>query len=63
MSSSVQENKLLYSSASNITANKHNTKCTNAKNALKVAALAPLGVVAVSKKSMQLLGTLQSEDS
>jgi hypothetical protein len=62
LSSSVQENKLLYSSASNMMAVKHNTKSTNTKNTVKVAALVPLAVVAVSKKSLKLLGNSHSED-
>jgi hypothetical protein len=36
---------------------KHNTKSANAKNAVKAAAPAPLAVVAVSTKSLKLLGT------
>ncbi len=63
LSSSVQEDKLLYSSASNMMAVKQNTKNTNAKNTMKVAAPALLSVVAVSMKSLKLLGTLHSEDS
>ncbi len=62
LSSSVQGNKLSYSSASNMMAVKHNTKSVNAKNAVKEAALAPLAVVAVSTKSLKLLSTLHSED-
>ena len=64
LSSSVRENKLLYSSASDIMAAKHNTKNANAKNAVKAAAPAPLMVVAVSTKSLKLLSTLHLlEDS
>jgi hypothetical protein len=55
----MQEDKLLYSSARNMMAVKHNTKGVNAKNAVKVAALA-LVVVAMSTKSLKLLGTLHS---
>ncbi len=47
-SSSVWENKLLYSSASNMMAIKHNTKSANTKNTVKAAAPTPLAVVAVS---------------
>jgi hypothetical protein len=61
-SSSVRENKLLYSSAGNMMTIKHNTKCANAKNAVKAAALALLAVVAMSTKSLKLLGTLHLED-
>ncbi len=64
LSSSMRENKLLYSSASDIMAVKHNTKIVNAKNAVKAAAAAPLAVVAVSTKSLKLLSTSHlSEDS
>ncbi len=64
LSSSVRENKLLYSSASDIMAIKHNAKSANTKNAVKVAAPAPLAVVAMSTKSLKLLGTLHLfEDS
>ncbi len=62
MSSSVRENKLSYSSASDMITVKHNTKSANAKNAMKVAALAPLAVVVMSVKSLKLLGTLHLED-
>ncbi len=63
LSSSVLGNKLLYSSASDIMAVKHNTIRANTKNALKAAAPVPLAVVAVSRKSLKLLGTLHlSED-
>ena len=62
LSSSMRENKLSYSSASNMMTVKHNTKSANTKNAVKVAALAPLAVVAMSKKSLKLLGTLHLED-
>jgi hypothetical protein len=55
---STQENKLLYSSASDIMAVKHNTKYANTKNAVKAAALALLAVVAVSVKALKLLSTL-----
>ncbi len=48
MSSSVRENNLSYSSASDMMTVKHNTKSANAKNAMKAAALAPLEVVAAS---------------
>ncbi len=58
----MQENRLLYSSASNMMAVKHSTKSANAKNTVKAAALAPLAVVAVSMKSLKLLGTLNLED-
>ncbi len=37
-------------------------KNANTKNAVKAAALALLGVVAVSTKSLKLLGTLHLED-
>jgi hypothetical protein len=64
LSSSMQEIKLLYSSASDIMAVKHNTKHANAKNTVKAAAPAPLAVVAVSTKSLKLLSTSHlSEDS
>ncbi len=63
LSASVQENKLSYSSASNMMAVKHNTNSANTKNGVKVAALALLIVVAMSTKSLQLLGTLLLEDS
>jgi hypothetical protein len=62
LSFSVQENKLMYSSASDMMAIKHNTTSANAKNAMKAAAPAPLLVVAVSMKSLQLLGTWHLED-
>ncbi len=45
LSSSAWENKLLYSSASDTMAVKHNTKNANAKNAVKVAAPVPLAGV------------------
>jgi hypothetical protein len=61
--SSVWEKKLLYSSASDIMAVEHNTTSANTKNAVKAAAPAPLAVVAVSTKSLKLLGTSHlSED-
>ncbi len=53
LSSSVQENKLLYFSASNMMAAKHNTKCVSAKNAVKVAAVALLAVKAMSIKLLK----------
>ncbi len=63
LSSSVQENKLLCSSASDIMVVKHTTKTANAKNTVKAEALAPLAVVAVSTKSLKLLCTSHlSED-
>ncbi len=62
LSSSVRENKLSYSSASDMITIKRSTKSANAKNAMKAAALAPLAVVAVSTKSLKLLGTLHLED-
>ncbi len=64
LSSSVRENKLLYSSASGIMAVKHNKKNSNAKtkNAVKAAAPAPLAVVAVSTKSLKLLSSLHSSE-
>ncbi len=62
LSSSMREDKLLYSSASNMMAAKHNMKIANAKNAVKAAAQAPLAVVAMSMKSLQLLGILHSKD-
>ncbi len=62
-SSSVRENKLLYSSASDMMAIKHNTKSAKSKNAVKTAALALLVVVAVPTKSLKLLGILHLEDS
>ena len=40
---------------------KHNTNSANTKNGVKVAALALLIVVAMSTKSLQLLGTSHSE--
>jgi hypothetical protein len=58
---SLQENKLLYSSASNMMAIKHNMKNTNANNAKEAAALARLAVVAMSTKSLKLPGTLHLE--
>ncbi len=64
LSSSMQENKLLYTSASDIMAVKHNTKKANTKNAVKAAAPASLAVVAMSTKSLKLRSTLHSsEDS
>jgi hypothetical protein len=64
LSSSVQKNKLLFYSASDTMAVKHNTKNANAKNAVKAAALALLVVVAVSTNSLKLLSSLHlSEDS
>ncbi len=62
LSFSMWENKLSYSSASNMMTVKHYTKSANTKNAMKAAALAPLAVVAVSTKSLKLLGTLHSKD-
>jgi hypothetical protein len=62
LSSSVQGNKLFYSSASNMMNVKHNTKSANTKNAMKAASLVPLAVVAVSTKSLKLLGTSHLED-
>jgi hypothetical protein len=59
LSSSVQEDRLLYSSASDMMAVKHKTN----KNAVKAATPMPLVVVAVSTKSLKLLGTLHTEDS
>jgi hypothetical protein len=56
----MRENKLSYSSASNMMTVKHNKKSANAKNAMKAAALAPLAVVVVSTKLLKLLGTLHS---
>jgi hypothetical protein len=41
---------------------KHYTKSANAKNAVKEAALAPLAVVAMSTKSLKLLGTSHLEE-
>ncbi len=61
LSFSVQENKLLISSARNMLAVKHNTKSANANNAKEAAAMAPLAVVAVSTKSLKLLGTSHLE--
>jgi hypothetical protein len=61
-SSSMQENKVSYSSVSDMMAIKHNTKSTNAKNAVKVAATAPQAMVAMFSKSLKLLGTLHLED-
>ncbi len=64
LSSSVRAKKLLYSSASDTMAVKHNTKNDNAKNAVKAAAPAPLVVVAVTTNSLKLLSTLHlSKDS
>ncbi len=63
MSFSVRGDKLLYSSASDMMATKHNMKSANTKNPAKAAAPPPLAVVAVSKKSLKLLSTLHSEDS
>ncbi len=48
LSSSMWEKKLLYSSASDVMAVKHNTKNANTKNAVKAAAPALLVVVVVS---------------
>jgi hypothetical protein len=62
LSISVQENKLLYSLASNMMAVKHNMRSANAKNAVRAAALAPLVVVAVSMRPLKPLGTLHLED-
>jgi hypothetical protein len=62
LSLSMQEKKLLYSSASNTMAVNHNMKSANIKNAVKAAALAPLAVVAVCMKSLKLLGTTHLED-
>ncbi len=59
----VWENKLSYSSASNMMAVKHNTNSANTKNSVKAAAPAPLAVVAVFMTSLKLLGTLHLEDS
>ncbi len=58
LSSSVWEGKLMYSSASDTMAIKHNTKNANAKNAVKAAALALLAVVAVFTNSLKLLSSL-----
>ncbi len=58
MSSSVQEDRLSYFSASDMMAIKHQTP----KNAVRAAAPAPLAVVAVSTKSFKLLGTPHLED-
>jgi hypothetical protein len=58
----MRENKLLYSSVSNMMTVKHNTESANTKNVMKAAALAPLAVVAMSMKSLKLLGTLHSEN-
>ncbi len=58
LSSSVQEDRLLYSSASDMMTVKYKT----AKNAMKAAAPAPLAVVAMSTKSLKLLGTSHSEN-
>ncbi len=60
--SSMQENKLSFSSASNMMAIKHNTKSAKSKDTMKVAAPAPLAVVAVPTKSLKLLGTSHLED-
>ncbi len=57
LSSSVWENKPLYSSVSDIMAVNHNTKNANSKNTVKAAAPTPLAVVAVSTKSLKLLST------
>jgi hypothetical protein len=62
LSSSVRENKLSYSSASDMMTVKNKTKSANIKNAMKAAALALLAVVAVSMKSLKLLSTLHLED-
>ncbi len=62
LSSSVLKNKLLYSSASNMLAIKHNTKSANTKNAAKAAALVPLAMVAMATKSLKLIGTSHLED-
>ncbi len=61
LSFSVQENKVLYSLASNMMAVKHNTRSTNTNNAKEAAALAPLAVVAMSTKSLKLLSTSHLE--
>jgi hypothetical protein len=61
LSLSVQENKLSYSSASNMMAVKHNTKSTNTNDTKEAAALALLAVVAMSTKSLKLLGSLHLE--
>jgi hypothetical protein len=56
LSSSVREDRLSYSSASDMMAVKHKT----AKYAMKAAAPAQLAVVAVSTKSLKLFGTVHS---
>jgi hypothetical protein len=56
------EQALVFFSQSNMMTVKHNTKSADTKNAMKAAALAPLAVVAMSTKSLKLLGTLHSED-
>jgi hypothetical protein len=58
----VWENKLSYSSASDMMTVKHNPKSANAKNAMKVAALALLAVVAMFTQFLKLLVTLHLED-
>ncbi len=58
LSTSMWEDRLSYSLASDMMAVKHKT----AKNAMKAAASAPLVVVAVSTKSLKLHGTSHSEN-
>ncbi len=58
LSSSVREDRLLYSSASDMMAVKHKTT----KNTVKTSAPVPLVVVATSTKSLKLLGTSHLED-
>ncbi len=58
LSSSMQEDRLSYSSANDMMAIKHKTT----KNAMKAAAPLPLAVVAVATKSFKLLGTSHSEN-
>jgi hypothetical protein len=59
----MREDKLSYSSASNMMAVKHNTKSANDMNAMKAEAPARVAVVAMFTKSLKLLGTLHLEDS
>ncbi len=58
LSSSLRDDRLSYSAACDMMAVKHKT----AKNAMKAAAPVPLAVVAVSTKSLKLLGTLHSKN-
>jgi hypothetical protein len=60
---SAGEQALVFFSQQDMMSVKYNTQSANAKNTMKVAALAPHVVVAMSMKSLQLCGTLHLEDS